>query len=122
LGLTGLTAGVISPTGSQPPKEHVHLKNTLFAATLTEKGQGAEGGVATGVFVLAIDGKRPRLEYELAFDAVPNPPTSITLHNFGEGGSGPIVHVVCGGDSPQRCPTAPSGVVKGVWSAESSRR
>jgi hypothetical protein len=101
----------------QPPRQHVHPKNTLFAATLSEKGQGVDGAVATGVFVLSIDAKRPKVDYELAFDAIPNPPTTITLRNFAEGGTGAIVHVVCGGDSSRRCPTAASGVVTGTWSA-----
>jgi len=100
----------------QPAPHGEHGMRTLFVAAL--EGQHVVPAVATdasgtGAFTLNGEGGRMAIAYDLTYQALPKPPRRIVLRNFGEGGVGKVVHVICGEASP--CPQQAGATLKGEW-------
>ncbi|HYM99097.1 MAG TPA: CHRD domain-containing protein, partial [Aestuariivirgaceae bacterium] len=90
---------------------------TLYVAAL--EGQQVVSPVTTkasgtGAFILKVDGNRNSLGYDLTYQSLLKPPRRIALRNFGEGGVGRVVHVICGGDAPA-CAQQTGTTLKGEW-------
>jgi hypothetical protein len=68
---------------------------------------------ATGAFL--VDPEKRIVSYDLTYHGLEQgPPKSIALHNFGEGGNGALVHVICG-DAVRPCPDLTSANLIGMW-------
>jgi hypothetical protein len=115
-GVAALVSQAPDSAYSQAPAQHDH-GTALYVAAI--EGQHVVPPVTTeasgtGAFILKGDGNRISLGYDLTYQSLPKPPRRIVLRNFGEGGVGRVVHVVCGGDEGT-CTQQPGATLNGEW-------
>jgi hypothetical protein len=94
-----------APHAASHEEEHGGMAmpmNTLLAAQLTPDqvvgGAGGNTGSGTGAFF--IDPVHRTLEYRLTYEGLKNGVKSIALYNFGAGGRGEVIALLCGEDHP----------------------
>lgn len=101
------------------PRGHSHARGTLLIARLRPV-TGQAGASGTGAFALEARGRTVTLRYDLTYDGVPGGAASIALRNSGEGGTGEVVHTICGalvGGRAPACPGGPGATLSGTWTA-----
>ncbi|HET7462411.1 MAG TPA: hypothetical protein VFJ82_14255 [Longimicrobium sp.] len=113
---------VAPPEGQEParfaPLEHAHGQGALFIARLrADSGRTASSPTGTGAFVLEARGRDATLRYDLTYDGVPGGASAVTLRNAGEGGSGAVLHVICGAAGAERCPPRSGATLAGAWTS-----
>jgi hypothetical protein len=111
-------AGAISEAQLPAYAQHDGHGATLYVAAI--EGQQVVPPVpteatGTGAFTLQGSGSRFSLRYDITYQGLAAAPTRIVLRNFGAGGVGEVVHVVCGSPAVQ-CPQQPSATLNAEWS------
>jgi CHRD domain len=109
--------GAVSEAQRTAYAQHDGHGATLYVAAI--EGQQVVPPVATeatgtGAFTLQGSGNRLSLRYDITYQGLAAPPTRIVLRNFGTGGVGEVVHVVCGGQAAA-CPQQPGATLNAEW-------
>lgn len=77
-----------------------------------------QGTRATATAAVIVDRTKNMLSYDITFNGLERgPATRIGLYNFGAGGNGPTVAILCGASGASACPNGASARVAGSVSA-----
>lgn len=104
---------------AQPSDEHMAIRHggtVLFIAQASAAKvvpAGESGATATGAFL--IDPKQGSFSYDITYQGLRNgSPQRIGLYNFGAGGNGELIHLICGAGG-QPCLDRTFGNLTGSW-------